>query len=174
MAGRTPEFDDVYREHSALVYNFLLRILGNPEDAEDAAVETFRRVLKGLKKYRGGDGSLKAWVLQIAANVAKRALRRRMSNQTVPIEGLTAIDVEMTQSATTGNPETLALNRDGAEAILSKLPHGQRAAVWMVVGLELTHQEAAQALDVPVGTVKSWVWRSLTRLRKNCEGTCEE
>ena len=80
----------------------------------------------------------------------------------------------MTQSATTHNPETLALNKDRAEAILSKLPHGQRAAVWMVVGLEMTHEEAAQALGVPVGTVKSWVWRSLTRLRKQCEGTHEE
>ena len=53
MAGQTPGFDDVYREHSALVYNFLLRLLGNPEDAEDAAVETFRRVHSGLRKYRG-------------------------------------------------------------------------------------------------------------------------
>ena len=173
MAGQAPGFDDVYREHSVLAYNFLLRILGNPEDAEDAAVETFRRVHKGLKKYRGAEASLKAWVLQIASNVAKRALQRRIRNQTVPIQGLTATEVDMAQSAA-GNPETLALNKDSAEAILSRLPHSQRAAVWMVVGLELTHEEAAQALDVPVGTVKSWVWRSLTRLRKQCEGTHDE
>ena len=174
MPGQAPEFDDVYREHAPLVYNFLLRLLGNPEDAEDAAVETFRRVYSGLKKYRGGKASLKAWVLRIASNVAKRALRRRISNQTVPIEGLTAIQVEMTQSTTAHNPETRAIDKDTADAILSKLPHGQRAAVWLVVGLELTHEEAAQALDVPVGTVKSWVWRSLTRLRKQCEGTHED
>jgi DNA-directed RNA polymerase specialized sigma24 family protein len=52
-----------------------------------------------------------------------------------------------------------------AESLLNSLPEPQRSAVWMRVGLEHTDEEVARILKVPVGTVKSWVWRSMARLK---------
>lgn len=197
MTERKPRFEAVYREQSPLVYNFLLRQLGNREDAEDATVETFRRVHRGLKAFRGGRAGpattqaagdapqpasehrtagaqradpLRAWTLKIAQNVAKRALSDRRRNQTVPLEGLRDSGGGLRQRAPAEDPEKTILDKETAEAILAQLPDKQRAAVWMRVALEMTDEEVAEALEVPLGTVKTWVWRSLTRLRKACKG----
>lgn len=172
MTERGPRFDVVYREQQRLVYNFLLRYLGNREDAEDATVETFRRVYRGLRAFRSrhGDESLRAWTLKIASNVAKRALNERKRNQTVPIEGLRNPGSERWQRAPAEDTEKTILDKETVEAILAQLPDEQRAAVWMRVALEMTDEEVAEALEVPVGTVKTWVWRSLARLRKACKG----
>ncbi len=197
MEREGTRFEEVYREQSALVYNFLLRQLGNREDAEDATVETFRRVHRGLKAFRGGRAGpattqaaggapglesedrtadaqradpLRAWTLKIASNVAKRALKERRRNRTVPLEGLRNPGSHRSERAYTQDPERIVLDKETADEILSQLLDEQRAAVWLCVGLELTRAEAAEALEVPVGTLNSWVWRSLTRLRKACKG----
>jgi len=63
-------------------------------------------------------------------------------------------------------PDTIVLNRESGGRHASQPPPPQRAAVWLRVALEYTDEEVAQILRVPVGTVKSWVWRSLARIRR--------
>lgn len=157
-------FDQVYNDHSVLVYNFLYRAIGNREDAEDATVETFRRIHASLERFRG-ECSLKVWVMRIATNVAIRAKTKAMSKRTLSLETLSDVVECGWEPAASERTEQAVLDRDLAERLLAGLPEKQRAAVWLRVGLEQTDEEVAAILGVPVGTVKSWVWRSMAKLR---------
>ena len=176
MAIRNPGehgFDRLYGEHSVLVYNYLRRRLRSDSDAEDATVETFRRVHSGIKKFRG-ECSEKVWVMRIATNVAYRSMQKEAKHRYVSLDDMGPAEAERLSAALGSTVESEVANRSLVEGLLASLPDVQRAAVWLRVGIEYTDEEVAQILDVPVGTVKSWVWRSLARLRKTCAGLEQE
>jgi len=163
------KFDLIYRANSSLVFNFLRRFLIDSEEAEDATVETFRRVHVGLPKFRG-DCSERTWVMRIATSVAIRAKEQLSRNQTLSLDAMAVEreDGRRWEPASREDIETTTLNSDFARSLLASLPEQQRAAVWLRVGLEHSDSEVAEILQVPVGTVKAWVWRSLIKLRKEC------
>lgn len=161
---RTFEASNGHRlyEHQSLVYGFLRRQLG-PEDAEDATVEVFRRVLRSRGGFRG-QCSERAWVMRIAVNVAIRAKQERCKRNEVAIEDLGREEDWM--PAMRNGAEEAAVQRHLVDVALRGLPEAQRDALWLRVGMEFTDEETAAILKVPTGTVKSWVWRTLSRLRK--------
>lgn len=160
-------FEQMCSEHTPLVYNFLYRYLGDADDAQDALNETFRRAHRSLGRFRG-ECSERAWLMTIATNVARRTRAKSTRNPHVSLEGLSAMDGRF-DPADGQDMERLTLDSFEAGRLLEMLPEPQRAAVWMRVGLQMTDEEVGTALNVPTGTVKSWVWRSLARLRKVCE-----
>lgn len=165
-------FERLYDERSALVYGFMRQRLSSDQDAEDATVEVFRRVHRGLGGFRG-DCSERVWVLRIASNVAVRFHERRAKRPTVSFEDL-ELDGRAFEPADGGRSENGVLDRHLVECLLASLQPVQRAAVWLRVALEYTDEETAEILDVPIGTVKSWVWRSMARLRKTWRNEFEE
>lgn len=149
-------------ETDFLVYNFLRWQL-DPEDAEDATVEVFRRAHRSWASFRGGC-SERTWLMRIAVNVAIRAKQQKSKRREVAFEDLGG---EEEWGTPVGNaPGQNVLDRYVIDEALKGLPDAQRAALWLRVGLEYTDEETADILKVPTGTVKSWVWRSLVRLRK--------
>lgn len=150
-------------EHLPLVYNFLLRQLGSAADAEDATVEVFRRAHRSRHTFRG-DCSERTWLMRIAVNVAIRAKEQKAKRKEVAFDDLGREEDWAPNS--NGHAEGGVLDRYVVDEALKGLPDAQRAALWLRVGLEYTDEETAEILKVPVGTVKSWVWRSLARLRK--------
>lgn len=146
-----------------LIYNFLLRQLGSAADAEDATVEVFRRAHRSWATFRG-QCSERTWIMRIAVNVAIRAKEQRAKRREVSFEDLG--HEEDWAPKGNGHADCRVLDRYVVHEALKGLPDAQRAALWLRVGLEYTDEETAEILKVPVGTVKSWVWRSLARLRK--------
>lgn len=157
-------FEGLVRDHAKAVYGFLFRYLGSAEDAEDALNETLRRAHGGLSRFRR-DCSERAWLMTIAANEAKRVLVVSKRHRNSPIEEIGKDGSGEQELVSASDPVGEVMNRFEAERLLASLPSDRRMAVWMRVGLQMTDEEVATALDVPVGTVKSWVWRSLVQLR---------
>jgi RNA polymerase sigma-70 factor, ECF subfamily len=169
MCGDPLRFDRLYELHSLHVYNLLRRLLDNDQDAEDATVETFRRAYQGLDRFRG-DCSEKVWVMSIAQRVAMRTFSVRAKRSAVSLSSEALDGLEDWAPAVTESHERGVLERQVVSDLLESLPAQQRAAIWLRVALEYTDEEVGQIMQVPTGTVKSWVWRSLARLRKACEG----
>lgn len=145
------------------IHHFLRLQLRSEQDAEDALAEVFRRVHKGREKFRG-DCPERVWIMRIAANVALRQRQISAKHRHASLEELG--EGEWKGLAMDGHVERDAVNKAFVETVLSGLPPEQRAAVWLRVALEYTDEETAEILGVPTGTVKSWVWRSLARLKR--------
>lgn len=158
-------YEALWQEHIRPVYGFLLQFIGNAEDAEDALNETFRRAYNGLPRFRG-ECSEKAWLYQIASNVAKRTKSNMKKHEYFPLDATEEDGSRPFEPTSNDDPMKETIECDQAHRLLEQLPEGQRSAVWMRVGLQMTDDEVAKALGVPTGTVKSWVWRSLAKLRQ--------
>jgi RNA polymerase sigma-70 factor, ECF subfamily len=129
--------------------------------AEDATQETFFAAYRSIKSYRGG--TFRGWLLRIAANQCYDQLRRwqRQPTDVLP-DDAPVVDPEPL-------PEHVALNAETAailERALAQLPPDQRLCVLLVDVQGLDYDEAAEALAVQLGTVKSRLSRARARLRE--------
>jgi RNA polymerase sigma factor (sigma-70 family) len=152
-------FEMLVRRHQGLVRAQLRRLLGHDAAmADDLAQETFVLAWRKLAQFRS-DSRFSTWLYRIAYSCFLQFLRRQGSQaQTVPL------DPDAGHSAD-ADPRDLALNLD-LTAALQQLPIDQRAALLYCVQLGLSHQEAAEVLDMPLGTVKTHVMRGKARLRE--------
>jgi RNA polymerase sigma factor (sigma-70 family) len=154
--GSERAFNRLIDRHQQAVRNFL-RGLTAREDADDIAQETFLAVWTHARSFRGG-ASVRSWLFSIAWRKAKDTQRwwfRRRSRDTAYHE--TASGEEAQLPAET----RLALR----QALVS-LSLDQRAAVMLCLAHGFTHAEAAEALDIPLGTIKSHIARGRERLRQ--------
>jgi len=100
--------------------------------------------------------------MTIARNVANRTTEQRNKRNEVQ---MLETDPEFEAKVSVASWDDTTLNREVIRGALATLPDQQREAVWLRVAMEFTDEETAAILKVPVGTVKSWVWRALVRLR---------
>lgn len=149
--GSEKAFNALIDRHSQAVRGFLRRLMGNAADADDIAQETFLAAWQEIHSYRGG-ATLRSWLCAIAwrkAQGAQRAWARRRSRE-ARYHAATSCD---------GQPESSAEDRLAVQQALLALPIKQRAAVVLCLAEGFTHTEAADALGLPLGTVKSHVSR---------------
>jgi RNA polymerase sigma factor (sigma-70 family) len=142
--------------HQQAVRVFLTRITGNREEAEDLAQETFVTACSQLAHYRG-QSSIRTWLCAIAFRKAKSARRswfRARARDTQYAER-----AEQERPSEIGTEESMAL-----KAALASLSLEQRAAVVLCLSEDFSHAEAAEALSLPLGTVKSHVARGRAKL----------
>ncbi|HEX7760021.1 MAG TPA: RNA polymerase sigma factor [Caulobacteraceae bacterium] len=151
--GSKGAFDKIVSRHQQAVRSFLRRLCGDAAAADDLAQETFVAAWTGLWRFRGGS-SLRSWLCAIAWRKHQDAARswrrtaRREAQAVVP------------EAVTADQPEA----RLDLAAALASLPDEQRAAVALCLGADFSHAEAAVALGLPVGTIKSHVTRGRERL----------
>jgi RNA polymerase sigma-70 factor, ECF subfamily len=84
-AGDEAAFDDLFQKYQDYVYNICLGIVGNPEEARDCVQETFLRVYRNAREFRG-QASLATWIYRIAVNYCLGQLRKRPRQATEPLE----------------------------------------------------------------------------------------
>jgi RNA polymerase sigma-70 factor (ECF subfamily) len=168
--GNLEAFNSLVERFQGVVYNLCLRLLGNPESAEDAAQETFLAAYQAISRF--AEGSFRSWLLRIAANESKDELRRRKRRG--PANSLDLIPdnddgppLELADSAP-GAP-ILAERRELAaelQAILMGIPFDQRQAVVLSDLYGFRYEEIASLVGANVGTVKSRIHRGRERLRQ--------
>lgn len=152
-------FELLVRRHQGLVRAQLRRLLGHDAAmADDLAQETFMLAWRNLAQFRG-DSRFSTWLYRIAYSCFLQFLRGQ-GRQTQPLP----LDPDAGHSAD-ADPRDPALHLD-LTAALQQLPTDQRAALLYCVQLGLSHQEAAEVLDMPLGTVKTHVMRGKARLRE--------
>jgi RNA polymerase sigma factor (sigma-70 family) len=154
--GSSAAFGRLVDRHQRAVRAFLRRSCGNEAEADDLAQETFVAAWERIGDFRGEAG-LRTWLCGIAWRklaTARRAWARSSRRETEWME------TQALQRPTSG----LQDQRMALEAALASLPLEQRAAVALCLGGEFSHAEAAEALQLPLGTVKSHVTRGRARL----------
>ena len=162
------DFDQVYERFRLPVWRLARRLTNSEEEALDTTQEIFLRVWRGLPGFRG-DAKLSTWVFQIAWNYL-RAHRRKMGRQlkTVSEDGRAEEPLIAGVRDDRPGPErraqaTQLLGR--VETALHELPEHYRVVVWLRDGEDLTYQEIADTLDVPIGTVRSRLARAREALK---------
>lgn len=158
-------FAALYAQTSAKLFGIALQILRQREWAEEALQESFVAVWERAGDYDPVRGSAMGWLVTIVRHCAIDQLRRSAARP----ESRSAADEALPTLAAAGGADSGAELR-ALQRCLDELDEQPRQAVLLAYCYGLTRDELAVQLGVPVGTVKSWLRRSLERLQKCLEG----
>lgn len=177
--GDRDAFDALMRRHERKVFNFAYRLSGNYDEANDIAAEAFVRVYTRIQSFRG-DSAFLTWLFRIVTNVFLDARKRRRSRPAESLEQLIdADDRALARHADEAsvNPQA-ELERAERDELLQRaiasLPEYQRAMILLYHVEGMSYEEIAQAMDLPVGTVKSRLNRARRALREALMGSAEQ
>lgn len=152
------------RRHQSAVRGLLHRLTaGDVSLADDLAQDTFLRAYRGLRSFRGG-ARLSTWLHRIAYNVFLNDLRRRGRHAAALSEAERVPDARAPRTA-----ERTLLRHDLLRAMDVLRPE-ERLALALAFGQDRSHQEVAEILGCPLGTVKSHIARGREKLRRRLEG----
>lgn len=180
MQGDLDAFNQLVLQYQNLAYNYAYSLLGDSALAEDATQNGFINAFQGMGGFRGG--SFRGWLLKIVTNSAYDLLRRARRHPTQPLFPVDKNDEESDSASWLVDPsasvesavEQKELSKE-IYRILDELPDAYRAVLTLIDVHGLDYVEAAQALQIPVGTVKSRLARARLqtqeKLRKAMEGT---
>lgn len=167
--GDRQAFGRLVDRHKRSVYGLCFRLLRHPEDARDAAQESFVRAFAALETY---DPTLPfaPWVLRIARNHCLDLVRRRSGQPPeVALDGAAEDGApELPDRATPLPDETLAARQQAGrlERAVAALPARYREVVHLFHAEHLSYKDIARTMDVPIGTVMTWLHRARARLRQ--------
>jgi len=158
------------REYGGRVYGLALRMLRQPQDAEDATQEVWERALTGLRRFRG-DSSLATWLYAIAMNVCLTRIDQGTRSKVIPTD---PFGDDPHADPPDGRPDaerhTLSAEaRRAIERALGELDPGFRAVILLRDNENLRYEEIAQILDIPINTVKTRIHRARLALQEKLE-----
>lgn len=159
-AGRRQDaFRTLVGRYQRRVFAVCLRTLGSTDDAEEATQETFVRLARGARGFRG-DAQLSTWLYRVARNVCTDEIRRQVRRPSTPVEDITPL------ADRTPEPDDTALvdTTDAVGRALASLDETSRRLLLLIAVDGLSYQEAADAAGLAVGTVKSRVSRARVQL----------
>jgi RNA polymerase sigma-70 factor (ECF subfamily) len=168
-SGHDAALNDLMQRHAGHVYQFLFRMLGNEEDANDFAQETFVRVYEHRDRYDGG--KFTTWLYTIAANLAKNEYRRRGRHPNVSFEsetddGGTVADALPAAGAGPREQAETAERSAAVRRAVDGLPGDLREAVVLCEWEEMSVADAAVVLNSTKKAVESRLYRARQKLRE--------
>lgn len=174
LAGDEAALPILINRHLKAIYNFCYRLIGNSQDAQDAAQETFVKAWRHLKKYRRGE-NFRTWLFAISRNTAIDLLRKK---KRLVFSDFSAKDEEdenpLLNTLADKNPlpdESVirAADKRVLEDALQKLPPHYREVLLLYYNHDITFDEISIILGKPLNTIKSQHRRGLIVLRKIVE-----
>jgi RNA polymerase sigma-70 factor, ECF subfamily len=160
--------EQLYDRYSTLVYSLLLRMTQEAASAEDLTQEVFLKVWRNAHLYESSRGSLEAWLVTVARNLALDHIRSKGEKQRRR-EDTATIAVAVARPRT---EEWIDRRRrmQQVRSLMTALPDEQRRSLELAYFEGLTQTEIAARLEQPLGTVKSWLRNALLRLRDGLGG----
>jgi RNA polymerase sigma-70 factor (ECF subfamily) len=174
-AGHDAALNDLMERHATPVFQFLCRMTGNEEDANDLAQETFVRVFKSCKSFRSNE-KFSSWLFTIAANLARNHFRWHARHPNISLEAETGESEQTlggTLPANSPPPNESALAGERAEAVrraVENLPEDLRTAIVLCEWEEQSVAEAAAILETTPKAVESRLYRARGILRERLKG----
>ncbi len=163
VCGNAEAFGTLVERYERAVYHLCLRTLRDPEEAKDGAQEAFYKAFRSLRTFKPG-AKFSTWIFSIAYHACcdRLARRKRFSDAELP---------ERADPAP--GPALLAERRDEARelrAAIDALPQKYRTVITLYHLQGKQYEEIARVLDVPLGTVKTHLFRAKELLRKRLAG----
>jgi RNA polymerase sigma-70 factor (ECF subfamily) len=172
--GDRQAFTRLVEENKRSVYGLCLRLLSDPEEARDAAQESFTRAFASLESY-DLEQAFAPWVLRIARNLCLDLLRRR-----IPARARVELDAEIedgppheladTTSERADDAIEKAQVREALDRAVAALPPNYREVVHLFHVEQLSYKEIAGTMGIPLGTVMTWLHRARAQLKDLLEG----
>jgi RNA polymerase sigma-70 factor, ECF subfamily len=168
-------FEEEALDLSDQVYRVARRLVGSREEAEDLVQQTYERAFRSWRQYTPGT-NLRAWLLRILTNLnIDRGRRQQRSPQTTSIDANEAGDYflynKLESQVADENPDEERvlerLSQDSIVEALADVPHDFRDVIVLVDIGDFAYADAAQILDIPIGTVMSRLHRGRRILKKN-------
>jgi RNA polymerase sigma factor (sigma-70 family) len=157
--GEIEAFETLARQFQSDIYGWTVRIVRDPGVAEDLTVETLLRIYQARGRFRS-DGNFGAWARRVATNLAIDHLRRKRTEESLSREPEAA-------------PEPDRLLQDERRARIrqafERLPAKLKVTATLALIEEQSYEQIADALGIPVGTVKTRVFRAVRILRKQLQ-----
>ncbi len=169
LEGDLNAFTKLYRAHQSRIYSALLYRTRSREDAEDLLQTTFMRAYLGLAGFRG-ESAFSTWLMQIAMNVCTTYHRAEQSRRArADVVGKEdAFLRELWEPSGVPDPEAFTLQeerRTTVEDEIRGLPDPYRNVTELRYLKDRTYLEIVEELNVPVGTVKTWLFRARQQLK---------
>ncbi|WP_234988125.1 RNA polymerase sigma factor [Demequina sp. NBRC 110056] len=161
VAGADGALEELYRDVSPLVYSMAVRALGDTADAEDVTQQTFVSAWRSREGFDPDKGELRGWVVGIARRRIADALEAR-SRERRRLEAVA--DVAPVQEARPDDVDSVLLAYE-----VEALGDPRKTIVALAYFQGATHEQIAERLDMPLGTVKSHIRRALIQLRDRWE-----
>ena len=170
--------DLLIRAYEKRVYNLAYRLSGSYDEANDISIDAFIRVFQAIKHFRG-EANFSTWLFRIVTNVYLDRRKRMKNRQHLSLQEY----IELEESSVARQiedpaptPEQVAEVNERNTALqkaVSSLPDYQRAMIVLYHTERLSYEEIAEALDLPLGTVKSRLNRARLLLREKLQGDME-
>lgn len=164
--GDARAFEVVYERHSTAVFSLAYRISGVPAAAEEIAQDAFLAVWRSGGRYDRTRGSVRTWLLGVVHNRAIDSLRRTTVHQ----RHQTSDEQAAERLEAPERTDVEVARRDEARsmrALLDELPGEQRRVIELAYFGGFTHEQIAQMLELPLGTVKGRMRLALEKMRAN-------
>jgi len=173
LTRRAQEHDDnaleqLLRRYEERIYGFLLHMIGNPHDAEDASQEAFVKVVRALPRYRE-QGHFRSWLFRIAYREGLRVIRRRATSRLVFLDPDVPPGKTAESAGTAPSPADLLEREEGRQAIeraIAELPRREREVVTLRLHAQLSFKEISEILRSPLNTTLGRMRSGCLRLRK--------
>ncbi|MFQ5512001.1 MAG: sigma-70 family RNA polymerase sigma factor [Candidatus Krumholzibacteriia bacterium] len=172
--GDEAAFRALLAKYERAVFNICLRMARNPEQAEDLAQESFMKVFSMLERYNPAY-AFSSWLFKITSNLCIDSIRKRKLD-TLPLDQpihSAAGEFARQYESPEENPERKMMNRERMarvqEAIESLPPH-YRIMILLRHQQDLSYEEIAETLEVPLGTVKARIHRAREMLKSRLAG----
>lgn len=163
-AGDEEACEALVRQYQERVFALISRMTGDPDRVEDIAQEVFLKAFRSLKSFRGGS-RFYTWLYRITVNTVLNTMRSQGRRQETSLDALGGLEVQadadMEPAEVTAR---LELARRVREAI-DQLEEPYRVIVYLRELEDLSYEEIAEVVELPVGTVKSRLFRARQQLK---------
>jgi len=168
--GDKKAFDMLVLKYQHKIVNLVMRYVRDPDQALDITQEAFLKAYRALPRFRG-DSAFYTWLYRIAVNTAKNYLaaqRRRPMDVDLDLQDPEQYDLQ-SKLKDTDTPEGVTLSRELNQAVqraIEGLPEDLRTAIVLRELDGMSYEEIAQAMECPVGTVRSRIFRARDAISK--------
>ena len=159
--GETEAFSELARRHQQIVFNVSFRFMRDRALAEDMAQEAFLKAFRLLKGFRG-DCSFSTWLYRVTCSVCLTELNRRKRRN----------EVELTPAHDSRNaiqPNDALDMPEHIRRCVSKLPERYATIITLYYLQGIAYEDIAQTMNIPMGTLKTWMFRARKQLKKIVE-----